>query len=143
MLVLVDETYSQSHSPRTERLRTATDALQGAVTVVDALPLAHVSVDAAARPPQDEEVSVWIDGDWPDGTRGERAVAHGLVGNGAFAFSSSIGLNLRHQTLFQLCCDSDSCAQVCTECNDIYFACCVSGRFCCWALCGFDQCPCR
>jgi hypothetical protein len=62
-----------------ERVRAVTDLPEGKPRLV-----------LESRPASDDRIATWVFGDWPDGSKEDRLVGEGKVGNGDFEFSVAV-----------------------------------------------------
>ncbi len=102
------------------------------------LPDGLARVHVPARPANDNRIAVYVYGSWPDGSVGEILVSDARVGQGSFAFSTSItaGDGTRDFGLWEHCCQGGSCPLKCVTCESKAFDCCLLDG-CCWIECGW------
>lgn len=123
-------------------LKSVTSDAPLAATVITDLPAGKPAIQIPGRPSTDDRVAVYVSGEWPDGTEGELLVADGAVGSGGFSFSVWKTLpkdGTKQGGEFTHCCFGGSCSEMCVNCIDSLFSCCLTP--CCSIYCGW-QIPC-
>ncbi len=92
------------------------------------LPGLFSNVSASARPATDDEIIVWVNGSWPDGTEGDRLVAENRSTGNTFGFSVSAAEDLSIDSGVLVCCSGVTCGGVCRTCPSTTFPAAVAAR---------------
>ena len=94
------------------------------------------NLSPSPRPAGDDEIIVWVNGSWPDGSEEDRLVAQNRSVGNNFGFSVNAVDNPSVAGGVQVCCSGVTCGGVCRTCPTTTFTCCCG----CGIICASVDC---
>jgi hypothetical protein len=124
--MVVDPEYRKSPQGQEFMASLVDDAVNEVTLAVGSLPDAHPRFQVTAPPSSDTWIEVWVNGNF-FGVEEDRVVSKQLL-MGEANFGSAV--YLRANGMVERCCECGSLPDVCQECGNHFYNCCVYYQYC-------------